>query len=243
MVNLSHYISESQPIIPVSGPISSQMGKRYLKDYPESDKIYTEHGTIEVKDSSGYILVVGNAIKDLLVLEDPSETRLQQLARKYAFGRRDPENYFLYKQIVAEFGEKEASTAVFAAFAEARALFSEEARIWADKVIEIIKLSTLLNKEIDKINRQWDMVSHAGPDGVRRLTGPDGVRRLNQRLTLFEVFKYGKLMLSDYLEKNHPTVLGKLKVVLVVIPFFLLVVLAAIFLAFPLLNDTRKVKH
>jgi hypothetical protein len=128
MVNLSHYISESQPIVPVSGNISSQMGKRYLKDYPESDKIYTKYGTTEVKDSSGYILVVGNEIKDRLVLEDPSETRLQQLVRKYALGRRDPENYFLYRQIVAEFGEKEALTAIFAAFAEKRALFSEERR-------------------------------------------------------------------------------------------------------------------
>jgi hypothetical protein len=220
MVNLSHYISESQPIVPVSGPISSQMGKRYLKDYPESDKTYTKYGTIEVKDSSGYILVVGNEIKDRLVLEDSSDTKLQKLVRKYVLGPESPENHSLYRQIVAEFGEKEASTAVSAAFDEKRALFSEETRIWADKMIEIIKLRTLINKEIDKTNRQWDMVSH---------TGPDGLRHLNKELTFFEVYKYAGLMLFNYLEKNHPTALTRLKVALVAVSLFFVLASAAIF--------------
>ena len=229
MVNLSHYISESQPIVPVSGPISSQIGKRYLKDYPESDKTYTKYGTIEVKDSSGYILVVGNEIKDRLVLEDPSETRLQQLARKYVLGPEGPENHSLYRQIVTEFGEKEASTAVSAAFAEKDALYSEETRRGADMIIEAIRLRTLINKKIDEINRQWDMVSH---------TGPDGVRHLNKELTFCEVYKYAGLMLFNYLEKNHPTALTRLKVALVVVPFFFVLMPAAIFSAFLLQNDT-----
>jgi len=214
MVNLSlsHYLSPSQPGGPVSGLISSPMEKRYLKDYPESDKIYNPKYCItQVKDLSGYILCVPDAIKDRLVLEAPFEPKLQQLARKYSLGLAGPERNSLYNQIVAEFGSKEATEAVLAAFAEKRALHSPETREWSDRMVEVIKLRTLANKEIDKVNQQWDMVSYIGPDGLRRL---------NKELTVFEVFKYGKLMLSDYLEKNHPTALTRLKVALVVLPFF-----------------------
>jgi hypothetical protein len=101
----------------------------------------------------------------------------------------------------------------------------EETRRGADMIIEAIKLRTLINKEIDKTNRQWDMVSH---------TGPDGLRHLNKELTFFEVYKYAGLMLFNYLEKNHPTALTRLKVALVAIPFFFVLAPAANFLAFPL---------
>lgn len=210
MINLSHYIGAAQQSASVEdSPLHQE--KKYLRDFPDHSKThYPNQALTHIRYSSGYVLVVPDEIKDRLVLEDPSETRLQQLARKYALGLEGAERHALYGQIVAKFGPEETQEAVGLVFEEQSSLYSPERRQWTSDMLEIIKLNGELKQKRAEIQQQWDAVSY---------TDSDGVRRLNRDVTFWDVCTFVRSELSSCLEKNHRTI-ANVKVVAAVLFFF-----------------------
>jgi hypothetical protein len=207
-IGSSHSLSE---IASVSNNSLSQTAKKYLKDYPDSDKTYyPEYRLTEVKDSSGYILRVSDQVKDSLVLEDPSESKLQQLARRYTLGFvSGPEVVTLHRQMLAEFSNEDIDLAVKNMFADHHALFSPEAREFSFTMMKIIAV----RKSIDQ---WWERNTH---------TGPDGKRRANRDANVWEVFKYYGTEISEahaYLRRHHPIAVTSVKVSVTALSLFFL---------------------
>lgn len=193
---------------------SSQPEKRYLKDYPDSDKTYdAKYGRTFVKDSTGVILLVPDEIQDRLVLENSSDSRLQQLARRYVLMQHPlPQEWALYKQIIEEFGEKETETATQLFFDEKHNLHSPEARAFARRFL-------VLKDWVDKTNKWWDENTYIGQDGQRHS------KILPRRATFSDVMKeIGHDISRGYssLKRNHPRAVLAAKVSAVALALFFL---------------------
>jgi len=188
------------------------MRKRYLRDYPESDKTYdTEHGKIFVKDSTGCTLVVPVALQDRLVLKDFSETPLQQLARRYVLMEYPAqEEYTLQRQMVDVFGEESTRSAVKAFFNENSNLHSSEVRRFAAKLMAV-------KGWIDERNKWWDKNTYIGEDGERHS------KDLPNKATFFDVVKeIGRSVFCGYaaLQRNYQNIVSTAKVSAVALAFF-----------------------
>lgn len=190
--------------------LSLPEGKRYLKDYPDSRKTYDSEGkkTIVI-DSAGYPLEVPDFMKDGLVLENPLDSELDQLARRCVLTVFSSRESVALDIEMAKFPADAAKAAVDRVSQERQVFFSPQQQEFAKVALQLIAA----RREVDQ---WWENNTH---------TGDDGKRYSNIPLSKWEVIKaLGQDLLSihSYLKKSHPLAVLSTKVTVTALALFFL---------------------